>query len=151
MLCFNEKVYCWDQFLILSKLKILMHFNVEKLMRIFPNLPKIIWSNEIITKMHDSLPLVLFCPSNFVHLLETHNFVEAAYWMTISLSILAFNGNEIGFSNRMFILQICFYFLVFYYEQKINTKNIELHETKKSGKNLQFYSIVGGQKSVLGT
>ncbi|KAK8841703.1 hypothetical protein M9Y10_015781 [Tritrichomonas musculus] len=115
-------------------------FNVEKLMKIFPNLPKIIWSNEIITKMHDSLPLVLFSPSNFVHLLETHNFVEAAYWMPISLSILAFNGNEIGFSNRMFLLQICFYFLVFYYEQKINTKNIELHETKKSGKNLQFYS-----------
>lgn len=106
-------------------------FNVQKLIEIFPILPNIVWSNELITKMHDSLPLVLFCPSNFVYLLETHNFIEAAYWMPISLSILAFNGNEIGFSNRMFLLQICFYFLVFYYEQKINTKNIELSRGSK--------------------
>ena len=115
-------------------------FDVEILQQIFPNFSAIIWSNELITKMHDSLPLILFNPTNFVYLLENKHFVEAEYWMPISLSILAFDGNGLGYSNRMYLLQIAFYFLVYYYEQKINTKKIELFETKKGGKNLQFYS-----------
>lgn len=115
-------------------------FNVEILQKIFPNFSAIIWSNELITKMHDSLPLILFNPVNFVYLLENKHFVEAAYWMPISLSILAFDGKGLGYSNRMYLLQIAFYFLVYYYEQKNNTEKIELSETKKGGKNLQFYS-----------
>ena len=93
-------------------------FDLEILQQIFPNFSAIIWSNELITKMHDSLPLILFNPVNFVYLLENKHFVEAAYWMPISLSILAFDGKGLGYSNRMYLLQIAFYFLVYYYEQK---------------------------------
>ena len=45
-------------------------FNVETLKNLFKNLPNIIWSNESYTKMHDSLPLLLFSPQNFLFLLE---------------------------------------------------------------------------------
>lgn len=90
--------------------------------------------------MHDSLPLILFNPLNFLYLLENKHFTEAAFWMPISLSILALDGNNIGYSNRMYFLQIAFYFLIYYYEQKNKTQKIDLSETKKGGKNLQFYS-----------
>lgn len=64
-------------------------FNTEKLQSIFPNIPNVVWNDEIYTKMHDSLPLLLLKPEHFLYLLLKGFFVEAAYFAPISLSILA--------------------------------------------------------------
>lgn len=113
-------------------------FNVEKLKQLFPHLSDIIWQDDLMTKMHDHLPLLLFGPENFVFLLETHNFVEASYFMPISLSILAFDGKNVSYSNRMFLLQTAFYFLVYYYDIKTKTKKYIYVKLKKAVKIYNF-------------
>ena len=113
-------------------------FNVEKLKKIFPNLSNIIWSDELITKMHDSLPLILFDPCNFLYLLENKYFVEAAFWMPVSLSILAFDGKDIGYSNRMYLLQISFFFLFIIMIKKITHKKLNCLKQKKVEKSYNF-------------
>ncbi|KAK8870442.1 hypothetical protein M9Y10_008324 [Tritrichomonas musculus] len=115
-------------------------FNIDKLKKLFPKLADVIWSDEPITKMHETLALVLFSPQNLLFLLEHKHFTEAAYWMPISLCIFAFDGNKVGYDNRSFLLEISFWMLVFYYEQKNKSQKMELNETKRNGKKLQFYS-----------
>lgn len=112
-------------------------FNIDKLKKLFPKLADVIWSDEPITKMHETFALVLFSQQNLLFLLENKHFTEAAYWMPIFLCILAFDGNKVGYDNRSFLLEISFWMLVFYYEQK---KVKKLNEIKRNGKKLQFYS-----------
>ena len=115
-------------------------FNVDKLRQYFPNLPNIIWYDEPITKMHDVLPLKLFSIQNFLFLLEHKLFVEALYFMPMSLCILAFDAKNIGYSTRLYLLEIAFWFLVYYFDEKNNSEKIELTENKKNSKHIQFYS-----------
>ena len=115
-------------------------FNIDQLIKIFPKLPSIVWCDESFCKMHDSLPLILFSPENLLYLLLNRHYNIAAYFFPISLSILAQNYNGLGYSNRMFLLQISFWFLIYYREEKNNCDEINLSETKRGGKNIQFYS-----------
>lgn len=115
-------------------------FNVETLKNLFKNLPNIIWSNESYTKMHDSLPLLLFSPQNFLFLLEKKQFLEAAYFLPISFSILALNFPNLGFKNRHYFLNIAFWFLAYYYDEKNKKDKKQLSDTKRGGEHITFYS-----------
>lgn len=77
------------------------------------------FSNEPITKMHDSLPLQLFVYKNKC-------FIEALYKILISLCF-----HNLVDSTRLYLLEISFWFLVYYYEKKNNQQNFEYTETKK--------------------
>ena len=109
-------------------------FNIEKLKTIFDKLPHVIWNDEPYTKMHDSLPLILFSPENFLSLLEKRYFTEAAYFLPISLSILAYSYKNIGYLTRIYLLQVSLFFLVYYYNEMINCLKVELSETKRTNK-----------------
>ncbi len=107
---------------------------------IFDKLPHVIWNDEPYAKMHDSLPLILFSPENFLSLLEKRYFTEAAYFLPISLSILAYSYKNIGYLTRIYLLQVSLFFLVYYYNEMINCLKVELSETKRTNKHLLFYS-----------
>lgn len=118
-------------------------FNTQKLQSIFPNIPNVVWNDEIYTKTHDSLPLLLFKPEHFLYHLLKGFFVDQffiAYFAPISLSILALHYKDLGYSNRMYILQISFWILVYYYEEIEHAEQIELAQTKRSGNHLLFFS-----------
>ena len=57
-------------------------------------LSDIVWCNENFTKMHDKFQLELFKPENLINLIETKNFPAAAYWFSISVSILAMEQKD---------------------------------------------------------
>mgnify|MGYP001142488179 FL=1 len=115
-------------------------FDIQKLQSIFPKIPNIVWSDEPYTKMHDSLPLLLFDPKNLLVLLENKYFTEAGYFFPISISILAFDQKNLGYSKRMYLLQIAFYYLSYFYEEMINEEEIDLCETKRGGIHLMYFS-----------
>lgn len=58
----------------------------------------------------------------------------------MSLYISAFDAKNIGYSTRLYLLEIAFWFLVYYFDEKNNSEKIELTENKKNSKHIQFYS-----------
>ena len=114
---------------------------LEDLQNILNDLPPIVWCNEIYTKMHDKLPLELFKLENFLKLLDNSHFAAAAYWFPIALSLVAITGNDLGFQNRLFLLQTSFWFLVFYKDQMDNEENIAIRQQKYGDNNhVSFYT-----------
>ena len=68
------------------------------------------------TKMHDNLPIILFCPENFLILLKNQEYDYAAYFLPWTLLIIslssAFNLVRI---QRIQLLEISYYYLIGYY------------------------------------
>ena len=102
-------------------------FEIEKLLK---DVPKIVFNNLQITKMHDILPLTLFSLHNFIILFEKKKYIEAAYWFPVSLAICAMNSKNIGFYNRRFFLECSLWFLIYYKKKYDDCQNKTLKERK---------------------
>jgi len=90
---------------------------IEDLRTILKHLLPVVWDNNKYTKMVDKLPMELFRIENLMMLLDAKFFSAAWYFFPISLTLLAMNGKDIGFSYRYFLIQISFWFLIFYQEE----------------------------------
>ena len=116
------------------------NIDLEKLMHLL-KVSEVCFSNDLYTKMHDSLPLELFSPQNFMELIRADENVAAAFWFPISLSILALNERDIGFETRKYLLESAFWFLVFYKELFDKTESISLRQRKhKENLDVMFYT-----------
>ena len=66
--------------------------------------------------MHDILPLKLFAMENLLKLFESGEKAATAFWFPISLSITAISCKSLSLSDRSYLLETAFWFLVFYKE-----------------------------------
>lgn len=117
----------------------------ESLIRLFKFLPTIVFNNEKITKINDNLPLTLFSFETFLILFENSNFIAFAYWLPITLTILALNDNRLSFEWQNFFLEVAFWFLAFYKKseiEEIQKTNNTLLKQRKRGEDLdvRFYT-----------
>ena len=114
---------------------------LEDLQNILDYLPPVVWCNEPYTKMHDKLPLELFKIENFLKLFEENHYAAAAFWYPIALSLTAISAQDIGYQNRLFLLQTAFFFLAFYKENLENADEVTLKQRKYgSDRNVSFYT-----------
>lgn len=107
--------------------------DVEKLKKIFNNIPLIVFDNSRITKMHDNLPLSLFSLHNFLILFDKKEYEMAAFWFPIVLCIVAMNKKNIGYYNRHLFFEIALWFLVYYKIKfdKCQTKSLNYKKYKE--------------------
>ena len=86
------------------------------------NLNEIIINDNNMTKMHDNLPILLFCPENLLILLKNQEYDYAAYFLPWTLLIIslssAFNLIRI---QRIQLLELSCYCLIGYYMILKNT------------------------------
>lgn len=61
--------------------------------------------------------------------------------MPMSLYISAFDAKNIGYSTRLYLLEIAFWFLVYYFDEKNNSEKIELTENKKIANIYNFIQL----------
>ena len=116
---------------------------IEDLQNILPELPSVVWSNELITKMHDSLPIKLFSVSNLFALIENGHLPGVAFYFPIVSSLIAIHNEDIGFKNRLFLLETAFWFLVFYKDALDNAdeENEQLRQRKyRENNHVTFYT-----------
>lgn len=90
--------------------------------------------------MHDKLPIELFKIENFVKLLEAKNHAAACYWFPISLTLLAVDGEKLGFDYRKFFLECAFWFLVFYREAWNETEGRLKQRAYQGDNDVVFYT-----------
>ena len=118
-----------------SKFKIQSPFiDISEIKKILKHIPPIVFDNSRITKMHDILPLSLFSLQNFIILFEKKRYLDAAFWFPISLTIIALNSNNIGYSNRQLFLECSLWFLVYYRLKLDECENVSLGERKYDSK-----------------
>ena len=105
-------------------------------------IPSVVFRNEPYTKMHDKLPLTLFCPQSFIKLLNESEYTAAAYMFPISACIIAIDKKRISRKARMFFLECAFWFLSFYKLCQENTTEIIQLNQQKRGDNIhvKFYT-----------
>lgn len=114
---------------------------LEDLQTILDSIPPVVWCNEPYTKMHDKLPLELFKIEHFLKLFEENHFAAAAFWYPIALSLTAISTKDIGFQNRLFLLETSFWFLAFYKDNLDNFDNVTLRQRKYGeAKEVTFYT-----------
>ena len=114
--------------------------DLENIKKILNHLQKVVWNDDLYTKMHDKLPLELFNIENFLKLFLSGEYVAASYWFPISLSILAVNAPDLGFSNRKYLLESAFWFLVFFKDCWDNAEPTLRQKKYKDQKDVMFYT-----------
>ena len=114
---------------------------LDDIQNILNNVPPVVWCNEQYTKMHDKLPLELFKLGNFLKLIEENHFAAAAFWYPIALSLTAITSQDIGYQNRLFLLQTSLFFLAFYKDNLENADEITLRQRKYGDdRSVMFYT-----------
>ena len=117
-----------------------MIIEIDSVKKLLNNIPSVVWSNEKYTKMHDKLPMELFKIENLVKLFNARYYRAASFWFPISLSMVAFNTEGLGFQNRLYLLETVFWFLV-YYRESMDEEDVTLRQRKyKEDTHVTFYT-----------
>jgi len=107
---------------------------------VLDDLLAVIWDNNKYTKMVDRLPMELFRVENLLRLLDAKMFNAAGYFFPISLSLLAINTKDLGFSYRYFLLQIALWFLIIYRELWNNDPGTLKQRIYSTDANIMYYT-----------
>ena len=115
--------------------------DIQQIRSILKHVPDIVFCNDKMTKMHDSLPLSLFSLHNFLILFDKKLFVAAAYWFPIAISMMAFDMKSIGYEMRHLCFEVALWFLVYYKKALDEYDGRKLPERKyKENKDVLAYS-----------
>ena len=101
------------------------------------DLPSIIFNNGKITKMHDTLPLMLFDAQSLMKLLKTTPLPihEISYFIPWTFLLLGIQEESIEREQRIEYLEISFYYVLFYYnalKEYQLPKGLSMKKSKKS-------------------
>ena len=70
--------------------------DIEKVRDLLDDLPSVVFENNVLTKMHDVLPLLLFSPQNVIKLFRNGLLIETTFWFPIECSIIAFDNDSLN-------------------------------------------------------
>ena len=115
--------------------------DIQQIRSILKHVPDIVFFNDKMTKMHDSLPLSLFSLHNSLILFDKKLFVAAAYCFPIVISMMAFDMKSIGYEMRHLCFEVALWFLVYYKKALDEYDGRKLPERKyKENKDVLAYS-----------
>ena len=103
------------------------------------NLPKIVFNNCNLTKMHDSLSEKLFSIESFLTLYDNSIVGAYIYSFPFTMQLISLNETILNPIERLFCLETAFYFLFFYFNMKINYSEPLDTSEKKSKRNFVTY------------
>jgi len=96
------------------------------------NLPSIIFSNQRITKMHDSLPLKLFDLRSLLLLFAEQEYELAAYFIPFTLLSTALAEKYLSNGERVSLLQVSFFYSFLYYQESMTATDNSLPQNRRS-------------------
>lgn len=103
------------------------------------NLPKIVFNNCNLTKMHDSLPLELFSIKSFLTLYDNSVVGAYLYSFPFTMQIISLKNSILNSIERLFCLETAFYFLYIYFKIKVNyLQPIDTSEKRTNKKFLTY-------------
>ena len=87
------------------------------------NIPQVVMSDKIFTKMHDKLPLQLFDLKNFLILYEKGDLDGMSYFLPWTLLVTSLNVKEMSLPDRISMLEVALMYLIEYNQALKNRRN----------------------------
>lgn len=115
--------------------------DIEKLKEIF-QYPNIIYSNLVITKMHDSLATQLFSFYSLKELIESGNSEYLVYFLPLCFLNIAISEKKLYSIERINLLEIAFYYSLILKEESNTTGKILPQKKYKNKNDIRLFDDV---------
>lgn len=114
--------------------------NIDEIKRQL-NLPMVVFSNDSYTKMHDSLPGILFSITSLIKLLESQNMAAVTYFLPWVLITTALQNESIDANAVHDLFEIAFFYLYFYCDAFVSNEE-SIKKTMSEKKAIDKYMVM---------
>lgn len=112
--------------------------NIKKLRNIL-EYPSIVFSDSVITKMHDSLATQLFSFNSLKEILESGNSEYLSFFIPLCFLNIAISEKDLCVLERINLLEIAFYYCLILKEESNTTGNLLPQKKSKNKKDIRLF------------